>query len=306
MKLSVIIPVYKVEMSLEKCVESVIRQDYHNLEVILVNDGSPDNCPAICNRLADGDRRISVVHKTNGGLSSARNAGIEVARGAYITFVDSDDTLHPGTLDLLMNTIATHPEYDILEYPILSHEGTARKGTWEMGEKHYVDMDEYWFSTKAYQHTYACNKIYKKSLFNEVRFPVGRTFEDVWTYPQLLKKAKTVATTDNGLYEYAYNQNGITAKAGKKELSSLLEAHCDIIGNERFSPTHPLFVQYYMHVVNIQLDVFRLGGKIMLPRCHRLPFSPLTVWNQKIKLFVINRLGIRILCQIHKSLKNHW
>ena len=104
-KISVIIPVYKVEKYLSYCVNSVINQTYTNLEIILVDDGSPDNCPKMCDELAKTDKRIKVLHKQNGGLSSARNAGIDIATGEYISFVDSDDTINPQTLEILHKLI---------------------------------------------------------------------------------------------------------------------------------------------------------------------------------------------------------
>ena len=97
-KISVIVPVYKVEPYLHKCVDSIINQDYENLEIILVDDGSPDNCPAICDEYARMDKRVKVVHKVNGGLSDARNAGLDAASGDYVFFVDSDDWIEKGTI----------------------------------------------------------------------------------------------------------------------------------------------------------------------------------------------------------------
>ena len=115
MKLSVVIPVFCVESTLDRCVESVLAQDVDDMEVILVDDGSPDDCPRLCDEWAKRDSRISVIHKSNGGLSDARNAGLDVACGQYITFVDSDDWLLSNTLAPLIETIG---DCDILEYSI--------------------------------------------------------------------------------------------------------------------------------------------------------------------------------------------
>ena len=103
--ISIVIPVYKVEKYLEKCVESVINQTYKNLEILLVNDGSPDNCPKICDEYAQKDNRIKVIHKENGGLSDARNAGIDVATGKYITFIDSDDYISNDYVEYMYNLL---------------------------------------------------------------------------------------------------------------------------------------------------------------------------------------------------------
>lgn len=101
---SVIVPVYKVGKYLDKCVESIVEQTYKNLEIILVDDGSPDNCPAMCDKWAERDSRIKVIHKQNGGVSSARNVGIDAAQGEFIGFVDSDDWLEPDMYDCLVKT----------------------------------------------------------------------------------------------------------------------------------------------------------------------------------------------------------
>ena len=101
-KISVIVPVYKVEKYLDKCVESIVNQTYKNLEIILVDDGSPDNCPAMCDEWAEKDERIRVIHKENGGLADARNAGMDIATGDYIGFVDSDDWIEPNMYEVLL------------------------------------------------------------------------------------------------------------------------------------------------------------------------------------------------------------
>ena len=132
MKLTVIIPVYRVEQTLNRCVESVLRQGIDDMEVILVDDGSPDRCPQMCDEWAKKDCRIRVIHQENGGLSDARNAGINVAKGEYITFVDSDDDVIPDTYRLLLQKLAEHPEYDIIEYPVI--------GKFPLSEKVYYDM----------------------------------------------------------------------------------------------------------------------------------------------------------------------
>ena len=106
-KISVIVPVYQVEETLDKCVESIIGQTYKNLEIILVDDGSPDNCPAICDSWAEKDSRIRVIHKENGGLCSARNAGMDIAAGDYLGFVDSDDCIEPDMYQLLVENAAS-------------------------------------------------------------------------------------------------------------------------------------------------------------------------------------------------------
>ena len=124
MKLSIIIPVYRVEATLNRCVESVTNQSFDDFEVILVDDGSPDRCPLMCDEWAQKDPRITVIHQTNAGLSAARNAGIDRAQGDYLTFVDSDDFIGTETLSEVVEQL---DDNDILEYPVCRFFGKNRQ-----------------------------------------------------------------------------------------------------------------------------------------------------------------------------------
>lgn len=141
MKLSVIIPVYRVETTLNRCVESVLRQQVNDMEVILVDDGSPDHCPEMCDRWAAKDQHIRVIHKANGGLSDARNAGIDIACGDYITFVDSDDWIADDTYRPLLEKMAG---IDILEYAIADR--------LSLNDHIYDDINKYWLDERVYTH----------------------------------------------------------------------------------------------------------------------------------------------------------
>lgn len=123
MKLSIIVPVYKTEKTLRRCVDSILSQTFTDYELLLVDDGSPDSSGAMADGMATRDGRIRVMHKANGGLSDARNYGLDRCRGEYVAFVDSDDALAPHTLDTLMDIVSSHPEYDILEFPVLERHG---------------------------------------------------------------------------------------------------------------------------------------------------------------------------------------
>lgn len=283
MKLSVVIPVYQVEQTLNRCVESVRCQDVQDMEVILVDDGSPDRCPQLCDEWAAKDTRIQVIHKPNGGLSDARNAGIDIATGEYITFVDSDDYLSPDTYQPLLQKLTEHPEYDIMEYPVAD--------SLPLCERTYHDMGEYWLDCKAYLHTYACNKIYRRELFQDIRYPKGRLFEDAYTFPLLLQATKVLATTNVGLYHYCYNPDGITAQADGKALAMLLQAHLQ-------SSMH-MNDDYYLHLANIQSDVWeRTKDTILLPE-RQVDIRRLHGKN-KLKAITLNLLGIKTLCRINK------
>ncbi len=289
MKLSIIIPVYRNETTLERCLTSVVGQTFRDWELILVDDGSPDGCPQLCDEWARRDPRIHVVHKENGGLSDARNAGIRKATGDYLTFVDSDDYVEEGTYRALMNVLAQHPEYDLLEYPFNDH---------APADYVYTNANDYWLKGEAYRHSYAWNKIYRRKLFDNVRFPVGKVFEDVYTLPRLLEQCRTVATTNKGCYHYTINPKGITQTAGGQELSQLLDAHVEVL-KKGFPMADD---NYYMHVVNIQMDVIeQLGTQPVIPP-FKVAASRVNGAKQRLKAVALNILGINTLCQFNKYL----
>jgi len=290
--LSMVIPVYKTAETLDKCVESVLEQDYAALQVVLVDDGSPDDCPAMCDAWAQKDERIEVVHQENGGLSAARNAGIARATGEYITFVDSDDYVAPHTYSSVMQ--AMKPTYDLLEFPIEKKLLTGQTIRLSWGSKVYDEISKYWHEGRAYDHTFACNKIFRRSLFDEVRFPVGKLFEDAFTLPRILEECKQVATTERGTYCYVVNERGITMQANGEALAMLLDAHL----HSGYSLTDS---RYYMHVVNIQIDVFEQTGRLLLPQ-ERVDLAQLSGLTTKFKAMVINSLGIKTLCRVFKNI----
>ena len=291
-KLSIIIPVYRVEATLGRCLESVVGQTFTDTQIILVDDGSPDACPMLCDEWARRDPRISVVHKQNGGLSDARNAGIDIARGEYITFVDSDDFLDTSTYSSVM---AEMGDADIVEFPVYRFYGSTRQQMVAFGNVKYVDMRHYWLHGHAYEHCYAWNKIYRRSLFDDVRFPKGIVFEDVATLPSLLSKASKVSTTEKGLYYYCANDKGITATATGRELAQMLDSHIRVM--QQWCDD-----RYYMHVLDIQLDVCRMAGTgaVIKRRCVN-PFRRGLSAVQRLKAIIINTLGIKALCYINKK-----
>ena len=294
MELSIIIPVYNVEKTLHRCVESVLRQSFQNFEMILVDDGSTDNSVTMVDEIARTDNRISVIHQCNQGLSAARNTGIKAAKGKYITFIDSDDFIAQDTYKGVMEMLNAHPEYDILEFSVIEKYGSKAQHPLILDDCVYQNKQEYWLKGQAYRHTYAWNKIYRRELFADIEFPKGKNFEDAHTLPKLMAAAKTIATTSLGTYYYCWNDAGITANANGQALTSLLEAHLAYInGNNKIDAT------YYTHVLNIQLDVYE-ATKAM-------PLLPIRPFYGNLKLTLLHLLGIKCLCKLntlfHKTIK---
>lgn len=289
MLLSVIIPVFHVEHTLDRCVRSVLRQGLTEFEIILVDDGGNDACPKMCDEWAAKDHHVCVIHQQNGGLSAARNTGIARAKGDFLTFVDSDDYLDDGLYARLLPKLLDHPKVDMLEFSVIVREGGTEQHALILPENTYTDATSYWLGSRAYTHTYAWNKIYRRRLFDDVSFPVGRLFEDVHTLPILIRKAKAIISTPEGVYHYVDNPDGITRKATGRELKDLLDAHLGYLQEGR-----PINRAYYAHVLNIQLDVYELTGEQPRLPLHRYFSSP--------KLLLLQLLGMKRLCQFNQLL----
>lgn len=223
-KISIIIPVYKVEEYLNRCIKSVVDQTYNNLEIILVDDGSPDNCPAICDKWAEKDSRIKVIHKNNGGLSDARNIGMKIASGELIGFVDSDDWISKEMYQLLYENMKENESdisacgvkmvwEDVEEGRPLTSAGNQMLNTQEAMEA--IIRESKLKQPVSY-------KLYKTELIRDILFPVGKCNEDVfWTY-QAIGRARKVSIFDTPCYYYFQRKDSIMGnKYSLKRLDAL-------------------------------------------------------------------------------------
>ena len=219
--ISVIVPIYKVEQYLPNCLETLINQTYQNLEIILVDDGSPDKCPKICDQYMQKDSRIKVIHKKNGGLSDARNAGIEIATGKFIGFVDSDDYVDSKFYETLYRNII---QYDA-DVSVCNFINTDQLG-WYGGKKtdHVIQFN----NIEALEALYAkdtqmqkamvvaWNKLYKKEVFGQIRYPVGKTNEDEYVIHSILYNSKKVIYSNSELYYYLQRTDSIMSRGAKE------------------------------------------------------------------------------------------
>ena len=223
---SIVVPIFNVERYLTHCINTILQQSYKNLEIILVDDGSPDNCGKMCDEFAIRDSRIKVIHKPNGGLSDARNAGIDIATGDYITFIDSDDYVMPDMIESLMN-ILTNENADIVQCDYIRGKSDAiielqRDSSQNNNCSVFSENKMSAYLRDGKISTVAWGKIYKKSLFNGIRFPFGRIHEDVFTTYKLIHEAGSVAVTDYVGYVYRITENSImTSKFSLKKLDSV-------------------------------------------------------------------------------------
>lgn len=209
--ISIIVPVYKVEKYIKRCIASLTTQTYQNTEIILVDDGSPDNCGTICEEYAQTDSRIVVIHKKNGGLSSARNAGLDICKGDYIMFVDSDDWVEPNFCEAALKSAISNQvdcvAFGYYEYQnkekIPFHTHRPRIIGAEEAILHLIRIDEVIFNL-------AWNKIYHRKLFEKLRYPVGRLYEDQGTTYKVFILADKIYVSDLLLYHYDRREDSIT------------------------------------------------------------------------------------------------
>lgn len=229
---SVIVPIYKVEKYLRTCIDSIINQTFSDLEIILVDDGSPDGCGAVCDEYARRDKRIRVIHKDNGGLSDARNAGLDVCKGEYIAFVDSDDQIHPRMIEKLYQYCREYQaELAVCEFqPFL--EGTSPE---------VEEIQENTGSLTCFENTaimeqlkyrnlitvVAWNKLYKASLLERLRYKKGYLHEDEFLIHKILHECNRTVYTDEKLYFYLKRKSSITGEISTKYIQDELEAYQD-------------------------------------------------------------------------------
>lgn len=236
MKLSIVVPIYKVEPYLPKCVESLLAQDLpkENYEIILVDDGSPDRCGEICDAYAARYVNVKVVHRKNGGLSAARNTGIEVAQGEYVQFVDSDDYLEPNVLKALVEKMDSD-KLDILRFNYQNVNERYEVFEPNKVSKPFVDYrdevcDGLTFLTERLGFgCYAWQFLLRRELLEGCVFKEGIYFEDMEWTPRVLLKAKRVTSTDMMVYDYLMRQGSITQSVDEKKKRKLLDDRLSLI-----------------------------------------------------------------------------
>ncbi len=284
--LSVIVPIYKVEKYLNRCISSILSQDFSDFELILVDDGSPDKCGIICDEYALRDSRIKVIHKKNGGLSSARNAGIDIARGKYITFIDSDDYIHPN---MFLAMISKMVEFDS-DVSISSFIRTTKDDEFKELKNEYFPIsskDSIKAMCQNISFITAWGKIYKTELFENIRYPDGKYHEDEFTTYKLFYKSQKIIYTNDKLYCYYINEGSIIQ-------GHFSEKHLDSL--DAFSERIDFFeTKNEAELVSISKNV--LISRIMY--CHQCIMREKTIKNK-------SELTKKALSYLDKSQKNDY
>ena len=313
--ISVIVPIYKVEKYLRRCIDSILNQTYENLEVILVDDGSPDNCPSICDDYAKKDSRVVVLHKENGGLSDARNAGMEIAQGEYISFVDSDDYISKEMLfDLYDNLIKSQSEISSCGVKWVKEDGSLLNTDVVDEDKIFNTEEAMWqlLNSRCIK-AHVWNKLYKKEIAKSVLFEKGKYHEDIqWAY-QIIAKTKKVSVINSAYYYYVQRANSITTNQySEKRLDGLYfdKKRCEFI-KENFPKLYKnslrIFLESCMHHTQIALkgksksavEKIKDIMKIKLPKdiFNDVPKSQ-KCWLRLFTLFPVMTCRIRNLLKI--------
>lgn len=247
--ISVIVPIYNVEKYLDRCIKSILNQSYKNLDIILIDDGSKDRCSEICDQWERKDNRITVIHKENSGLSDTRNIGIELSHGSYLSFIDSDDYVHKDFIKILYELCKKY-DSDISMcgvYETCEEEDTTKN---IKGGNEEVKYTKSILSKKDSLYCVAWNKLYKREVFQNVRYPKGKIHEDVAVIYKLLYFSNKVAITDIKLYFYFNNPNSIMR-------SNYTKKHLDIL--DGLYDSYLFFIrnneeEYAFNVLNDYID----------------------------------------------------
>lgn len=306
--ISVVVPVYNVENYLKKCIDSIINQTYKKLEIILVDDGSTDSSKEICDEYIKKDGRIKVIHKENGGLSSARNVGIDIANGKYICFIDSDDWIEKSMLEKLIN-IAKNNNFDIVlcDYFIAYDE----KNQIQKEDIEYKEYSNYEALNKMYDDKLgvsmiiAWNKLYNIHLFDDIRYPIGKIHEDEFTTYKLIFKADKICYSNEKLYYYRQQDKSITNSKFNKKRLDILQAFeerayymknivkDEILYKKTLTEYYGVIIKYYFkYRENYMEDKKTLKNMLKKARSIYVKNMFYFKWNLKLRIiyttFIIN------------------
>lgn len=288
-KISIIVPVYNVEEYIHRCIDSILAQTFTDFELILVNDGSPDQCGKICDEYAENDSRIKVIHKKNGGLSDARNAGLEIAQGEYIGFVDSDDWIEADMYNILyQNAIQFDADISICKMRKIGDfiAGDKKVNTNNCIMLNNEESFDCLFNTKYYA-SHACDKLYSKSIFNGVRYPVGRIYEDMFTTYRLFENANKVIFSDYVGYNYFQREDGIVNNKFRLEKLDYIDAFDGIfdLGYSKFPKSiESITISYVLANITLLVDMHNAGFKdknISIQLIRNIRINLLCIWRSK-------------------------
>lgn len=224
--LSIIVPVYNVEPYIKECLDSVFAQTFQDFEIILVDDGSTDNSGTICDTYANSNEQVKVIHKKNGGVSSARNTALDVCRGKYLTMLDPDDSVAPDTYENVYY-MEEHPEMDILQFPYVNCYTNGKQEKLLLKSRTIKGKDQIllnWWEGNIL-HFANLNKIFKKTIFQDLRYRVGHVSEDTYLVADFIEKSEQIFISEKGQYFYRIREGSLTSHYTFSKHIDLFEAH---------------------------------------------------------------------------------
>lgn len=305
-EISIIVPVYKVEKYLERCVKSILAQTFTDFELILVDDGSPDNCPLMCDEWAKKDKRIKVIHKANGGAGQSRNVGLENATGKYIGFVDADDwitrDMYEYLHELIIKEDADVAMCDFTRNPKELENDTLNE---EIKVLDFKGIQDFFYRINGEASNYAIwNRLYKKEVLAGIHFLEGKITEDVMFIYEVTKSAKKMAVSNKKKYLYYENVLGVTKSKLSEKDFGLIEIWDEIVKREEKSEyaywaqmnrkraTFTLYVKALLSGCekNIDKNIFREWKKELKENYSELQKTKFFDWKRKMILFFICRL----------------
>lgn len=317
MKLSIIIPVYNVEEHLVRCIKSVVAQKLTDYEIIIVDDGSTDHSTRLCDELQfQHPTIIKVIHQANGGLSAARNTGIDVAQGQYITFVDSDDELCPDTLKANLDFLTEHPEVNMLEYPVEVHADSSQAYHLTFADETLsCNIFSDWICRQGYLHCYAWNKIYRAHLWHQQRFPIGEYYEDSAVMPHIISQCHSIHYSSHGCYRYIMHEGSITTNYHYvKQRQLFVNSHQIYLSVKNHEVLHTHTTMLWIYCLNLLIDAGRCKDidsadyQLLIKEMegHRprlISLLRVAIVNRQFKLIPLSLLGLRAYLRFYTALK---
>lgn len=284
--ISIIVPVYNVENFINECIDSIINQTYSKLEIILINDGSADKSGEICEEYAKKDQRIKVYHKKNGGLSEARNMGLDKATGSYISFIDSDDYVHPRFIEILYDNLLSQCS-EISFCSITSSDFKISN------EASYLDFDSFMHFKNQLEAVIMCNKLFKTNIWNSVRFEIGRFHEDEFIFHKIFYK-RSFSYTASKLYFYRKREGSIMSTSNEKRRNDARKAFDErylFFKNQNGEYTKKI-IQDIIYLNLRYFNTYRDNESIAFLRRNTFNLLSLRTHNWKEKLFLIKSVWL--------------
>lgn len=314
---SIVVPVYNVELYLSRCIDSIITQSYDTIEIILVDDGSQDNCPCICDDYAVKDSRIRVIHKLNGGLSDARNAGLERINGQYVAFVDSDDFLNKYYIEKLYTALITN-NADVAICNFQKVDGNYNKLVSNSEYIQFIGNSKIIWNEEAFWNAYfsgytPCNvvwsKLYKSSIFDNIRFTREKIHEDEFILHQIISKCTKIIPINDILYFYLQRDNSIIAGIKNSTNFDLLEAFQDRY-NYFMEKEYYVFAEKTIVLMQRFCRIKNDTVKRMIKQCYKsIKVLSKTFSNSKsFKYIIITKifnLNFNFYCLLHSIFKKN-